>query len=73
MTDFIGKYKTVSEAPVGWRTVRGVPLQLYQLNTIIELAEQSADPFPVALGKQQADFERTHDIKNGQWAPKEVH
>ena len=73
MTDPTSKYKTMSEAPAAWRTVRGVPLQLYQLNEIVDLAEQSADLFPVALGKMRAEFEREHDIKNGQWAPKEVH
>jgi hypothetical protein len=73
MTDLNRKYKTMSQAPVGWRTVRGVPLQLFQLNSIIELAEQSDDSFPAALGKFRAEFERTHVIENGQWAPKEIH
>lgn len=73
MTDITSKYKTMSEAPVGWRTVRGVPLQLYQLNAIIDKAEQTPGRFPVTLGQARAEFERSHIVKNGQWVPKEVH
>ncbi|MEZ0137383.1 MAG: hypothetical protein AB9Q17_02410 [Candidatus Reddybacter sp.] len=73
MTEITDKYKTVSEAPVAWRTVRGVPLQLYQLNDIIVRAEEAPDLFPVALGRIRAEFEKSHEIKNGQWSPVEVH
>lgn len=71
-----GKYKTLSEAPEGWRTVRAVPLQLFQLNAIVELAEldeASGVPFPVAHGKRRAEFESSHVVVNGQWSPAEVH
>jgi len=73
MTEIIGKYKTISQAPLGWRTVRGVPLQLFQLNDIVERAEQAADPFPVAHAKLRKEFETSHEIKNGQWSPFDVH
>lgn len=66
----MSKYQAISEAPVAWRSVRGVPLQVYQLNQIVMEAEASDEPFPKALGLSRAAFESTHEVDNGQWITK---
>lgn len=67
------KYQSISQVPEGWRRVRGIPLQLFQINALVDQAEEDEGEFPALFGKYRAEFEKTHEIKNGQWVPVEVH
>ena len=73
MTYVRNKRQVIGQVPEGWRRVRGIQLQIFQINALIDQAEEDEGEFPVLFGKYRAEFEATHEIKDGQWVPVEVH
>ncbi|MBL4781657.1 MAG: hypothetical protein JKX92_05390 [Porticoccaceae bacterium] len=65
------RYEFISEVPEGRRLVRGIPLQLFQINALVAKAKTDDGPFPVLFGRYRAEFEKSHHVVNGQWVPLE--
>lgn len=70
----MAKYKSINEAPKGWRSIDGVPLSLDQMNEMIDGVEAVADPsgndFTAELGIARRAFAATHKKVAGQWTAK---
>lgn len=67
----MAKYQSINEVPRRWRSLKGAPLSLAQIEGILQQAEASDKPFSVAITEAKEDFQGKHHVVAGFWIPKD--
>lgn len=61
------RYVSIEEVLLPWRSLKGVPLTLEQIEAILQTAEASTESFAVAHSAARQQFTDNHHVVAGQW------
>ena len=64
------RYDNLRQVPAALKRYRGIPLQLGQINQIVQLAETMEGPFPKTVSLAQAEVMEGYELVDGQYVKK---